>query len=337
MKKTKRLFFAWFIFFNLICSSLYATEVLSPINANPIQKTISSVYEKYKSLQVGKNADYIPELAVVNPHYFGIAVATIDGKIYSVGDANVPFAIESIVKLFDYALALQDRGEKFIFEKVGLDATGYPFNSVMAIEKNVTHLQNPFVNAGAIQVASLINGKTSDEKWQRTLHLMEQLSNTPLQVGEKVYQSEMATNQHNRAIAELLNSYEMMYGDPDDAVMRYTKACSIMVTARSLATMGITLANGGVNPITHRAVIEKSFVRDILSEMVVNGLYEKSGAWFVKVGIPTKSGVGGGILAIVPGKMAIAVFSPPLDEAGNSVRGQAVVQELSNRWDLHLL
>ncbi len=301
------------------------------------EQTLKQTYVKFKSLNTGKNADYIPELAKVNPHYFGIVIITVDGKMISIGDVDVPFAIESISKPFVYALALQDNGEAYITNKIGLNATGHRFNSVLAIEEKADHLQNPLVNAGAIQITSTIKGNTSAEKWQRVLTFIQQLSDGQPFLGKAVYQSEMATNQHNRAIAELLASYNMMYSDPLDAVDRYTKACSVMVTAKQLALMGATLANAGIHPLTHQHVIAPPYVRDTLAEMVVNGLYENSGAWWWKVGVPAKSGVGGGMLAVIPHKMAIAVFSPPLDEAGNSVRAQAVMEELSQRWKLHML
>lgn len=312
----------------------FGTQAALPAD---VKTTLSSVYQKYKNTKGGKNADYIPELAKVNPALFGIAVISVNGESESVGDVDVPFAIESISKPFVYALALQDNGEKTITDKIGLNATGHSFNSVIAIEEMPNHLENPMVNAGAIQVTSFIKGKTSSDKWQRVLNFMQKLTDGKLYLGNAVYQSEMATNQHNRAIAELLNSFHMMVGDPFDAVDRYTKACSIMVTARQLALMGATFANKGTHPATHEQIIAPKYVQDALSEMVINGLYENSGIWFWTVGVPAKSGVGGGILAIVPNKMAIVVFSPPLDEAGNSVRAQQVITELARRWNLHLL
>lgn len=302
-----------------------------------IERTLKEVYQQFKSLKSGKNADYIPELAKVNPDYFGIAIVTVEGKFFSIGDTNIPFAIESISKPFTYALALEDNGEQLITRKVGLNATGHLFNSVAAIEEKPDHLQNPLVNAGAIQITQYIKGSDSKNKWERVLGLMQQSSDGQVYLGNAVYQSEMATNQHNEAIALLLQSYNMLPGDPFDAVDRYTKACSVMVTAHQLAIMGATLANSGINPITHKKVISPQNVRDTLSEMVVNGLYEDSGAWWWKIGIPAKSGVGGGILAVIPHKMAIVVFSPPLDVSGNSVRGQAVIETLSHKWKLHLL
>ena len=302
-----------------------------------IDQALSIEYQKYKGHTKGKVADYIPELAKVNPGLFAIVIVTVNGEIKSIGNADIPFAIESVVKPFVYALALQDKGEKLVTEEVGLNATGQRFNSMLAIEQSATHLQNPMVNAGAIQVNGLINGKNREEKWQRVLNFIQHTSDGNPYLGDSVYQSEMATNQHNRAIAELLNSYNMIKGDPVDAVDRYTKACSIMVTAKQLALMGATLANDGVNPLTHQRVIAHHVVVDVLSEMTINGLYENSGKWFWTVGIPAKSGVSGAILAIVPHQMAIVVFSPRLDESGNSIRAQEVITDLSKRWKLHLL
>lgn len=326
-------FFILVFFFFVIATKALGEPSFS---AKDINKTLAEVYQKYQQTKSGKNADYIPELAKVNSAFFGIAIVMSDGKTYAIGDANVPFAIESISKPFVYALALQDNGEKTITDKIGLNATGHRFNSVLAIEERSDHLQNPLVNAGAIQVTSFIKGKNSDDKWQRVLTFIKSLSDGNPYLGMAVYQSEMATNQHNRAIAELLNSYNMLNGDPMDAVDRYTKACSIMATAKQLALMGATLANKGVNPLTHKRILSPKEVQNTLSEMVINGLYENSGAWFWFVGLPSKSGVGGSILSVAPNKMAIVVFSPRLDEIGNSVRAQLVIKELSQRLNLHL-
>lgn len=318
----------------LILTTVCANSPRIPTNILP---DVRQVYEKYKNLSNGNVADYIPELAKVNPNLFAIAIVTVQGKVTEIGDVNVPFPMESISKPFVYALALQDNGEKFMDEKVGLNATGHAFNSTEAITEKANHLQNPLVNAGAIQVTSFIKGKDSADKWQRVLSFVHKLSNKNPYLGVAVYKSEMATNQHNQQITKLLTSYGMMGSDPMDALDRYTKACSIMVTAQELALMGATLANNGINPITHERVVKPKFVRDVLSEMAVNGLYENSGTWWTQVGIPAKSGVSGGIIAVIPGRMAIVVFSPPLDAAGNSVKAQAVIKDLSERWRLHLL
>lgn len=320
----------------LACITLF---ILLPTTlfAMDIAADLKTIYQETLPLTSGKNADYIPDLAKVNSEYFGIAIVTTDGKFYSIGDADVPFAIESISKPFVYALALQDEGEDSVTRKVGLNATGHSFNSVLAIEESPGHLQNPLVNAGAIQVASLIHGNSSTDKWNRVFNFMQSLSDGKLTLGKHVYGSESATNLHNRAIAELLASYNLMYDNPTDAVDRYTKACSILVSAKQLALMGATLANRGIHPLTKKALLPPRIVQDTLSQMVTNGLYEHSGAWWWYVGLPSKSGVGGGLLAIVPGKMAIVVFSPRLDETGNSVRGQAAVKALAKRWNLHVL
>lgn len=302
-----------------------------------IQNDINLAYEKYKNDPKGHVADYIPELGKQNINYCGIAIATVDGQIYECGDSRVAFAIESISKPFAYGLAMQDCGINEVSKKIGLNATGFPFNSVLAIELRKGHYQNPLVNAGAMQVTSLIKGGSSEEKWKRLVNFFNDIAGENLAFDEKIYKSEMATNQHNKAIAELLNSYNLMYSDTSNAVDRYTKACSILVTAKQLACMGATLANGGINPFTQKRILNKESVRYILSEMVVAGLYENSGWWWAEVGLPSKSGVGGGILAIVPGKMAISVFSPLLDKAGNSIRSEEILIELSQKWNLHIL
>jgi len=318
----------------IFSTAIFATQ---PLTSNDINQTLSDVYYHYKNNHEGKTAEYIPELAKVNPNLFGIVVMTVNGKVYSIGNANIPFAIESIAKPFLYALALQDNGENLVTKRVGLNATGHAFNSIESLTESPDHLQNPLVNAGAILVTSLIKGQDSNDKWERTLNFFKKLSNDEIFLGTSVYESEMATNQRNQAIAQLLSAYGMLMGNPEDAIARYTKACSIMITAQQLAIMGATLANKGINPITHEQVITPDNVRDVLAEMTINGLYENSGAWWFKIGLPAKSGVGGGILAVVPGKMAIVVYSPRVDAVGNSVRAQKVISELANRWHLHLL
>jgi glutaminase len=329
----KKIYYMIFAIIIAMSAAAHAAYTL-PADAG---KTIKNQLQKYRNDTEGKNADYIPELAKVNSDLFAIVIYTVDGKKITAGDVKVPFAIESISKPFVYALALADDGEADVTRKVGLNATGRKFNSITALEDSPGHLENPLVNAGAIQITSLIKGKDSAAKWQRVFDMFQKLSDGKVYLGDAVFQSEMATNGTNRKIAALLSQYHMMYGDGDDAVERYTKACSIMVTAEQLALMGATLANGGVNPLTHQRVFSNKNVRDVLSEMSINGLYENSGAWWFNVGLPAKSGVGGGIVAVVPGKMAIVVFSPRLDDAGNSVRAQKVIQELSEKWKLHLL
>lgn len=234
-------------------------------------------------------------------------------------------------------MALQDNDQKIIFDQVGLDATGEKFNAITTIEKKAASSHNPYVNADAIQTTSYIKGKNSDEKWRRLLSFLNALSDEKLFFSKRIYRSETETNTRNHAIAQLLKSRNMLRGDPRDVLDRYTKACSVLVTTKQLALMGATLANKGVNPITKKQVVSSSITRHVISQMLVNGLYEKSGSWFVKIGVPAKSGVSGGLLVIIPNKMAIAVFSPPLDSTGTSIRGQKVIKTLSNLWGLHLL
>lgn len=321
------------VFLSLYCFHSFSQTLLP----SSYKTTLEEVYNKYHADTSGKNASYIPELAKADPNRFAISVATIDGEIFSIGDSDIAFSLQSISKVFAYALALQDNDQKIIFDKIGLDATGEKFNAITTIEKKTASSHNPYVNAGAIQTTSYIKGKNSDEKWNRLFLLLKALGDEKLFFSKRIYHSETETNTRNQAIAQLLKSHNMLRGDPQDVLDRYTKACAVMVTTKQLALMGATLANNGVNPMTKKQVVSPSITRHILSQMLVNGLYEKSGSWFVKIGVPAKSGVSGGLLAIIPNKMAIAVFSPPLDSAGTSVRGQKVIKALSNLWGLHLL
>jgi len=315
---------------------LFSGQALAA-NLDSMKQDVVAVYNKYKSNKDGKNASYIPILAKVNSELFAISIATVDGQIIEMGDVDKLFAIESVSKPFVYALAMQDNGDGFLNNKVGLNATGRKFNSVIALEDSDNHAENPLVNAGAIQVTSYIAGKSGTEKWRRVLDFMSQLANEKLSLGDEYYRSESATNQHNLAIAYLLDSYQMMHGDPKDALDRYTKACSVVLTAKQLARMGSVLANDGVSPFTKKKLLPEKYVRTVLSQMAVNGMYENSGTWWTEVGVPAKSGVGGAILAVVPNKMAIVVYSPRLDESGNSIRAQLVIKELAERWKLHSL
>jgi glutaminase len=297
---------------------------------------LNDAYEKYRNVTTGKNADYIPYLAKVNPRLYGIAIAAVDGNIYEVGDSEYSFAIESISKVFTLCRIMEDWGPRVIEDKIGVNATGLPFNSVMAIELQKARTVNPFVNAGAMAAVSLVKGETSDIKWGNIIGTMNAFAGHPLSVNEDVYRSESETNSHNRAIAILLKSYGRFYDDPAETLDLYTRQCSVAVSARNLAVMGATLANGGVNPVTGTQVMDEEHVSKVLALMMTNGLYENSGAWVYRTGLPGKSGVGGGIMAVVPGKYAIAVFSPPLDEAGNSVRGQLAAEYLSRRLGANL-
>ena len=303
---------------------------------NLVKSAVDEAYARYRSDTSGKNADYIPYLAQVDSKLFGIAVATADNQVYSVGDVNYSFSIQSISKVFSLALAMEELGADTVFQKIGSEATGRPFNSVNAVVDMPTHTGNPLVNAGAIATVSLIPAKTADEKWNKILDFYSKAAGDKLTLLNDVYKSEAATNQGNQALAALLRKYDRIYADPPQSVDVYTKQCSVGVNAKQLAMMGATLANNGVNPATGQRLIKAENIPHILSAMMTAGLYDSSGGWSWNVGLPAKSGVGGGLVAIVPGKGAIAVFAPPLDEAGNSVKAQKVIAYVAQKLDYDL-
>lgn len=312
-----------------------ATNISFAKNINYSQ-LIEETYNTFKNETQGKNASYIPALTKYNPKNFGIAIATVDGKVYSNNDAKIKFPIESISKIFTLALVMQQLGSKVIEEKIGVNATGLPFNSVLAIELNPKHLTNPLVNPGAIATVSLIKGDNYDQKWSQILNNMNIYANTKLTLNEEVYLSEMKTNQHNQAIAELLQSYDRIYSNPNEAVDLYTKECSIDVSAIDLAIMGSVFANEGASIFNKKNIISADNNKKILSLMATNGVYDNSGLWLYKVGLPAKSGVSGGILAIYPNKFAIVVYSPPIDEKGNSVRAQKAIEYIVNKINANI-
>ena len=301
-----------------------------------IQAIINEAYTKFKGETRGTNADYIPELAKVNSNLFGIAVVSTDNQSVAVGDTKTAFSIQSIAKVFSLALAMEEQGADKVFEKIGSEPTGRAFNSPVAVVDMPTHTANPLVNAGAIATVSLISGKSPQEKWTKILNFYGRVAGEKLALIDEVYKSEAATNTGNKALSYLLAKYDRIYSDPFQSVDVYTKECSVGVTALQLAKMGATLANNGMNPATGQQVVKRENVAEILSAMMMAGLYDGSGGWAWHVGLPAKSGVGGGLVAVMPGKGAIAVFAPPLDEAGNSVKGQEVIQYVANRLDLNL-
>jgi glutaminase len=295
-----------------------------------VQKAIDAAYAAYKGLEAGKNADYIPALARVDPKFYGIAWVGVDGKRYARGDVDVPFSIQSISKVFTLASVLQTAGGTAVVDKIGADATGQVFNSIVAIEQNKGKEMNSFVNPGAIATTSLVEGKTAEEKWARILAIHEAFAGRKLQVDAEVYKSESESNQRNQAIARLMHAYGRLYYDPAVATDLYTRQCSIAVTASDLAVMAATLANGGKNPLTGKQVLSPELTAKVLAVMDTAGLYDDSGIWLFNVGLPAKSGVGGGIIAVSPGRFGIAVFSPPLDAAGNSVRAQKAIGDVTD-------
>jgi len=301
-----------------------------------IQAIVDEAYTKYKGDTRGKNADYIPVLAQVNPNLFGIAVVSTDNQIATAGDVKTDFSIQSIAKVFSLALVMEEQGADKTFEKIGSEPTGRAFNSPVAVVDMPTHTANPLVNAGAIATVSLISGASAAEKWMKILNFYSRVAGEKLELIPEVYKSEAATNTGNKALSYLLAKYDRIYADPFESVDVYTKECSVGVTALQLAKMGATLANNGRNPATGEQVIKAENVPEILSSMMMAGLYDGSGGWAWHVGLPAKSGVGGGLVAVMPGKGAIAVFAPPLDAAGNSVKGQEVIEYVAQRLDLNL-
>jgi len=299
------------------------------------ESVVKQAYEKFKGETKGKNADYIPYLAHVDSKLFGIAIVTTDNNSLTMGDVNYSFSIQSISKVFSLALAMEELGPDKVFEKIGSEPTGRAFNSPIAVVDMPTHTANPLVNAGAIATVSLISGGP-DEKWNKILNFYSKAAGEKLTLIDEVYKSEAATNTGNKALSMLLAKYDRIYSDPFPTVDVYTKQCSVGVNALQLARMGATLANNGTNPATGEQVIKAEDVPHILSSMMMAGLYDGSGGWAWHVGLPAKSGVGGGILAVVPGKGAIAVFAPPLDEAGNSVKAQEVIQYVTNMLNYNL-
>jgi glutaminase len=312
----------------LVCGLLAHSAFVATVRAQDaavIDKALKEAHAKFASVTEGKNADYIPALAKVPSKLFGIALMTTDGKMHSVGDAESFFSIQSISKVFTMARVIQDSGEKKIEESVGVDATGQAFDSIVAIEQYHGHQMNPLVNPGAIATTGMVVGKTHAEKWNKIIATYCDFAGRKLEVNNEVYQSEAATNQRNRAISALMYAYELVRDDPKMVTDVYTRQCSVSVSAKDLAQMAATLANGGKNPVTKKQVIDPKHVAGILAVMSTAGLYDDSGLWLFHVGLPAKSGVGGGIIAVAPRRFGIAAFSPPLDAAGNSVRAQRAI------------
>ena len=299
------------------------------VSEQAVRQALEKAHGRYKGLSEGKNADYIPVLAQVDPKLFGIAVTLTNGEVLEIGDSKHAFSIQSISKVYTLARILEDVGPDTVETKIGLNATGQAFNSLLPIQMNKEHpASNPFVNPGAIAAVGLVPGATPDERWGRISATYGAFAGRSLSVDQEVYKSESDTNERNRGIAWLLKNAKIIAGDPMEALDLYTRQCSMSVTSRDLSIMGATLGNGGVNPLTGKRLVSSETAARVLAEMMTNGLYENSGTWAFKAGLPAKSGVGGGIVAVVPGRFAIAAFSPPLDEAGNSVRSQRAIESI---------
>jgi len=325
IRRTQRL-----VVVGIFISSLFAVKVnaqgAGALTKANIQAVLNEAYDKFKDLKEGKNADYIKELATVDPNIFGIALVTTDGTVYTKGDISSRVSIQSVSKVFTMAKVIEEQGPQAVQDKIGVDATGMRFNSIVAVELQKGKEINPLVNPGAIAASSLISGSDSAAKWKNILQVHSDFAGETLGVNWPVYVSEAGDNLRNQAIAHLLFAYGRMYFDPVQSTDIYTKQCAINVNAKDLAVMAATLANGGVNPVTKKKVVTAQTVMYTLPVMATAGLYDDSGIWFYNAGIPAKSGVGGGLLAVCPGKFGIAVVSPPLDAAGNSVKAQKVIR-----------
>lgn len=318
----------------LVAAALLAfTASAHAQSAKEIQAALDSAYTKYKDLQEGANADYIPALAKVDSKIFGIALVTTDGKVYTVGDVGSEVSIQSISKVFTLAKVIEESGTETIANTIGVDATGMRFNSIVSIEFSQKELGGPemnsLVNPGAIATTSMVRGSSRDEIWNSILSYYSEFAGRKLSVDQEVFKSESDTNQRNQAIGALMYAYGYIKDNPMRATDIYTEQCSVSVNTKDLATMAGTLANGGKNPVTKRQVMQSENVPEVLAVMATAGLYDDSGKWLYQTGLPGKSGVGGGLIAVAPGKFGIAVISPPLDAAGNSVRAQKAIADIS--------
>ncbi|MES2994060.1 MAG: glutaminase A [Pseudomonadota bacterium] len=305
------------------------------LGRSPIQRYLESLHAKYAGLRDGAVATYIPQLAQVDPDQFAICVATTDGRVYEVGDARARFTIQSISKPLTYGLALGDRGLDEVLRRIGVEPTGDAFNSI-SLEPDTGRPLNPMINAGAIAAASLVSGHSAEDKAARLLAVYSMFAGRPLEIDHAVFESERSTGHRNRAIGHMLRNFEIV-DDPEPALDLYFRQCSVAVDCRDLSLIAATLANGGVHPITGEHALDAVHVERVLSVMTTCGLYDAAGEWVFRVGMPAKSGVGGGILVVLPGQLGIGVFSPRLDAHGNSVRGLEVCKDLSRDLDLHFL
>jgi glutaminase len=313
-----------------VAASMYLSAQSDP------QAVVNAAFAKYKTLKEGKNADYIPALAKVDPNLFGITLVTVDGKVYTAGDVSTEVSIQSISKVFTMAQVIQEQGPEAIEKRIGVDATGARFNSIIAVEavRNVVGSgapeMNALVNPGAISATSMVTGANADAVWAKIIGVHNGFAGRQLKVLQDVYKSESDTNQRNQAIGALMLAYGYIKSNWQQAVDLYTRQCSIGVNAKDLATMAATLAARGRNPVTGKQVMDATKVPAVLAVMATAGLYDDSGKWLYHTGLPAKSGVGGGIIAVSPGKFGIAVVSPPLDDAGNSIRAQKAIADISN-------
>lgn len=316
-------------------TSYVSTGSLPP--SDQTARLVAAAHERFSKVALGQNSQVYPALARVPSDLFGICVVDVGGRVFSVGEAEHEFTIMSVSKPFIFALICDLIGATGARERLGANATGHAFNSLAGIERNADGRTNPMVNAGAIATTSLVPGENEEAKWRFIRNGLSRFAGRELSLNDEVYESATATNFRNRSIAWMLESMGRIYCDPVEATELYTRQCSLNVSARDLAAMGATLAHGGFNPITREQVVKPDVCHYALAVMLTAGLYETSGDWLYEIGLPGKSGIGGGIVTVSPGKGGLGTFAPPLDEAGNSVKGQLVAQFLSQRLGLDLL
>ena len=301
-----------------------------------LQRVVDEAHAAFKDVKEGANANYIPILDTVPSDLFGVAIVTREGKVFTAGDVDYRFSIQSVSKPFTAALIMAQQGPEAVRNKIGVEPTGLPFNSKIAIEMYESRSVNPMVNAGAIAAVSLVDAKDEADRWNLVHDNIEGFAGAELPVLEEVYKSEYETSWSNRAIANLLYNYERLYADPEESLRVYTRQCSIGINAKDLAMMGATLANGGVNPGTGRRMLPAEHVPELLAIMATAGFYDESGEWMFNAGLPAKTGVGGGVVAVVPEKFAIAAFSPRLNEAGNSIRSMRAIRQIAGELGVGL-
>lgn len=302
---------------------------------NPIQDYLESLADHGHDAG-GEVADYIPELAAADPNRFALCIATVDGHLYTVGDGDCAYSIQSISKPFTYALALQDRGAAAVAQKIDVEPSGDAFNEI-SLDPRTNRPSNPMINAGAITAASLVDGADNQERFERVRRWYSAFADRQLSFDAQVYSSELSTAHRNRAIAHMLREFEVLESDPEGALDQYIKQCAVKVTTEDLAMMAATLANGGVSPLSGERVAQATDVEHVLSVMTSCGMYDAAGDWITSVGVPAKSGVSGGIIGVLPGQLGLAVFSPRLDSHGHSARGVEVFERISDEMELHLM
>lgn len=309
------------------------SETTTP--AHELQSLVDALHAKYAPLTDGEVAAYIPELSKANPDDFGVCLVTADGRVFEAGDCDRPFTIQSIAKPLAFGLAIEELGHDKVLQHVGVEPSGDAFNSI-ELQSGSNRPHNPMINAGAITVTALLHARHGDRTFDHLLDTFSTIAGRPLAVDEAVYQSERRTGHRNRAIAHLLLNFGVVHAEAEAALDVYFRQCAILVTCRDLAMMAATLSNMGSNPVTGKAAFSVGSVKDVLSVMFTCGMYDYSGQWAYRVGVPAKSGVGGGVLAVVNRQLGIGTYSPRLDSYGNSARGIEVCTELASRLGLHV-